>query len=176
MDKGMEIIDLESIEQLILMIRGQKVMLDRELSVLYGVRTKLLNQAVKRNEKRFPSDFMFQITKEEKDELVTNCDLFQKLKHSNVLPRVFTEQGVAMLSTVLNRESAIHKADRAFQFWQEGVHPEWIQNEEMMRQKVHYIHQNPVERGYVDMPEHRRYSTARNYLGIEGLLEVCTEW
>ncbi len=95
MDKGMEIIDPESIEQLIFVIRGQKVMLDRGLAVLYGVRTKVLNQAVKRNEKRFPPDFMFQITKEEKDELVTNCDRFQKLKHSTVLPRVFTEQGVA---------------------------------------------------------------------------------
>ena len=69
-----------------------------------------------------------------------------------------------------------HKGDRAFQFWQEGVHPEWIQNERMMRQKVEYIHNNPVERGYVDRPEHWRYSSARNYLGMEGLLDVCVEW
>jgi type I restriction-modification system DNA methylase subunit len=69
-----------------------------------------------------------------------------------------------------------HKADRTYQFRQEGVHPERIQSEEVMRQKVEYIHNNPVARGYVDRPEHWRYSSARNYLGMEGLLEVCTAW
>ena len=69
-----------------------------------------------------------------------------------------------------------HKGDRAYQFWQEGTHPEWIQNEAMMRQKVEYIHQNPVTRGYVDEAEHWRYSSARNYAGVKGLLEVCTVW
>ena len=69
-----------------------------------------------------------------------------------------------------------HKGDRAYQFWQEGVHPEWIQNEQMMRQKVEYIHNNPVKRGYVDEVQHWRYSSARNYLGEAGLLEVCTQW
>ena len=69
-----------------------------------------------------------------------------------------------------------HKNDRSYQFWQEGVHPEYIQNEDMMRQKVEYIHQNPVKRGYIDRPEHWRYSSARNYLGLEGLLEVHTQW
>ena len=69
-----------------------------------------------------------------------------------------------------------HKSDQAYQFWQEGVHPEWVQNEEMMRQKVDYIHHNPVKRGYVDLPEHWRYSSARNYLDMEGLLEVCRTW
>jgi len=69
-----------------------------------------------------------------------------------------------------------HKIDRKYQFWQEGVHPELIQGEKMMRQKVEYIHNNPVERGYVDCPEHWRYSSARNYLGMKGLVEVCDEW
>ena len=69
--------------------------------------TKVLNQAVKRNERRFPSDFMFRLTKQEKKELVTNCDRFRTLKHSSVLPRAFTEQGVAMLSSVLNSDRAI---------------------------------------------------------------------
>ena len=69
-----------------------------------------------------------------------------------------------------------HKADRAYQFWQEGIHPEWIQNAEMMRQKVEYIHQNPVKRGYVDLPEQWRYSSARNYLGQDGLLDVFMAW
>jgi putative transposase len=69
-----------------------------------------------------------------------------------------------------------HKEDRGYQFWQEGSHPEWLQNDEMMRQKVNYIHENPVKRGYVDLPEHWRYSSARNYAGLPGLLEVCTQW
>ena len=69
--------------------------------------TKALNQAVKRNRKRFPSNFMFPLTKEERDQLVTNCDRFRKLKHSVVLPNAFTEQGVAMLSSVLHSERAI---------------------------------------------------------------------
>jgi len=69
-----------------------------------------------------------------------------------------------------------HKTERAYQFWQEGAHPEWVQNEAIMRQKIEYIHQNPVKRGYVDLPEHWRYSSARNYLGQAGLLDVCTQW
>ena len=69
-----------------------------------------------------------------------------------------------------------HKTDRAYQFWQEGTHPEWIQNDEMMRQKIDYIHNNPVKRGYVDEAIHWRYSSARNYMGQVGLLEICTEW
>ncbi len=69
-----------------------------------------------------------------------------------------------------------HKMDRAYQFWQEGVHPEWIQHNEMMRQKIEYIHYNPVKRGYVDKAEHWRYSSARNYAGQKGLIEVCTQW
>jgi hypothetical protein len=97
----------EIIEKKILLIRGQKVMLDADLAELYGVATKVLNQAVKRNSKRFPPDFMFQLTLYEKNELVTVCDRFKNLKHSSVLPRAFTEQGVAMLSTVLNSERAI---------------------------------------------------------------------
>jgi len=69
-----------------------------------------------------------------------------------------------------------HKDDRAYQFWQEGVHPELIQDDMMMRQKVDYIHHNPVKRGYVDKAEHWRYSSARDYLGQQGLIEVCTQW
>ena len=69
-----------------------------------------------------------------------------------------------------------HKGDRAYQFWQEGVHPELIQGDDMMRQKSEYIHQNPVKRGYVDEAEHWCYSSARDYAGGQGLLEVCTRW
>jgi len=82
-------------------------MIDTDLAHLYGVPTKVLNQAVKRNRNRFPDDFMFQLTKEERNELVTNCDRLTKLKHSSAMPYVFTESGVAMLSSVLNSEKAI---------------------------------------------------------------------
>jgi hypothetical protein len=101
------LIPQESIEGKILFLRGKKVMPDRDLAELYGVGTKVLNQAVKRNIKRFPDDFMFQLDKLETKELVTNCDRFTSMKHSSVNPYAFTEQGVAMLSSVLNSERAI---------------------------------------------------------------------
>jgi putative transposase len=87
-----------------------------------------------------------------------------------------TEQRARTILDQLAFYKKDHKRDRFYQVWQEGVHPEWIQDEAMMRQKIEYIHQNPVERGYVDKPEHWRYSSARNYLGLEGLIEVCTTW
>jgi len=102
------IVPIEIITSKIYFIRNIKVILDRDLADLYGVTTKALNQAVTRNEQRFPSDFMFRLTKEEKQELVTNCDRLDRMKHSSALPRVFTEQGVAMLSSVLRSERAIH--------------------------------------------------------------------
>jgi len=100
-------ISQEIIEQKIFMVRGHRVMIDRDLAELYGVRTKVLNQAVKRNINRFPLDFMFQLTKIEKEEVVTNCDHLKTLKFSPQLPYAFTEQGVAMLSSVLHSENAI---------------------------------------------------------------------
>jgi hypothetical protein len=102
-----KLIPVETIASKILFLRNEKVLLDRDLAELYGVSTKALNQAVKRNVRRFPPDFMFRLTKKEKDELVTNCDRFQPLKHSSVSPRAFIEQGVAMLSSVLNSQRAI---------------------------------------------------------------------
>ena len=97
----------QSIQQKIYTIRDVQVMLDTDLADFYGLETKVLNQAVKRNKERFPEDFMFQLTKDEKDELVTNCDHLKHLKFSSALPKVFTEQGVAMLSGVLKSETAI---------------------------------------------------------------------
>ena len=88
---------VKQIESLIITIRGKQVILDRDLARLYGVDTKVLNQAVKRNVERFPEHFRYQLTENEAIELVTNCDRLQNLKHSSVLPYVFTEQGVAML-------------------------------------------------------------------------------
>lgn len=98
---GGPIVPVEHIHRSILLIKGHKVILDRDLAEFYGVETKALNQAVKRNIARFPSDFMFQLTKQEKEEVVTNCDHLSSLKFSPTLPYAFTEQGVAMLSSVL---------------------------------------------------------------------------
>ena len=101
------IILTETIEKRIFFIRGYKVMIDRHLAELYGVSTMALNQAVKRNKERFPDDFMFRLTKTERDEVITVCDNLQPLKFSPGLPSVFTENGVAMLSSVLRSKRAI---------------------------------------------------------------------
>ena len=98
----------EVIVNKIYLIRGKKVMLDRDLAELYGVETGVLNQAVRRNEKRFPGDFMFQLTEKElnnwKSQIVTSNKERMGLRK---MPLAFTEQGVAMLSSVLNSETAI---------------------------------------------------------------------
>jgi hypothetical protein len=101
------IIPIESIERRILFLRGQKVMLDADLAQLYGVSTKRLNEQVKRNRKRFPTDFMFQLSEEEKSEVVANCDHLGNLRFSPVLPHAFTEHGAIMLASVLNSARAI---------------------------------------------------------------------
>lgn len=97
----------ELIESRILQIRDQKVMIDADIAELYGVTTKRLNEQVKRNISRFPSNFMFELTKEEKDQVVANCDHLKKLKFSPVLPKVFTEHGILMVANVLTSEKAI---------------------------------------------------------------------
>lgn len=76
----------------------------------------------------------------------------------------------------LEHEKADHKTDRRYQLWQEGSHPKQITTDEMMHQKMEYIHNNPVARGYVDEPTHWRYSSARNYHGLPGLIDVTTVW
>lgn len=101
-----------SIEDRILYLRGKHVMLDRDLADLYGVETKRLNEQVKRNIGRFPDHFRFQLSDQEKEELVAKCDQFNMLKHSSVNPFAFTEQGVAMLSAVLKSDTAIRTSIR----------------------------------------------------------------
>ena len=104
-----QLVVVDNIESLIKVIRGQQVMLDKDLATLYGVETRTLNQAVKRNIQRFPSDFRFQLTMEEcsKSQIVTlNAGRGQNIKK---LPYAFTEQGVAMLSSVLRSQTAIPK-------------------------------------------------------------------
>jgi REP element-mobilizing transposase RayT len=85
-------------------------------------------------------------------------------------------RNITMLLRQLKYQKAQHKTDRTYQFWQEGSHPQLLQNDAMMLEKLEYIHNNPVKRGYVDDPTHWRYSSARNYAGMPGLLEVTTEW
>ncbi|GAO31176.1 ORF6N domain-containing protein [Geofilum rubicundum] len=97
----------KEIENRIFTFRKTQVMIDKDLAEMYGVDTKVLNQAVKRNIERFPDSFRFQLTENERNELVTICDRLQKLKHSSVFPYAFTEQGIAMLSAVLRSETAI---------------------------------------------------------------------
>ena len=112
--KEMPMADLTAIESAsadvirsrILTVRGVQVMLDRDLAALYGVPTKALNQAVKRNINRFPEEFMFAVSGEEMRELVTNCDRFKNMKHSSVPTRAFTEHGIIMLASVLKSNVA----------------------------------------------------------------------
>jgi len=110
--KHTKLIKTEDIQNKIYSLRKNQVMIDRDLAELYGVKTKVLNQAVKRNSERFPETFLFQLSDWEKDELVTNCDRFASLKHSSVNPYAFTEQGVAMLSAVLKSETAVRVSIR----------------------------------------------------------------
>ena len=102
-----EILLEKKIENKIYCIRGKKVMLDKDLAELYGVKTKVLNQAVKRNIERFPEYFMFQLTKEEAEILRSQFVTLKQGEHLKYLPYVFTEQGVAMLSSILNSKRAI---------------------------------------------------------------------
>lgn len=97
----------ESIASRILLLRGQRMMLDADLADLYGVPTKALNQAVRRNSRRFPPDFMFQLTELEKQEVVTNCDHLARLKFTRSLPFAFTEHGAIQVSNLLNTVQAI---------------------------------------------------------------------
>ena len=86
------------------------------------------------------------------------------------------ERKVSTLLEQLRREKSSFKTDRTYQVWQEGNHPQAIQSEAMMWQKLEYMHDNPVKRGYVDDPLHWRYSSARNYAGQPGLIDVVTQW
>ena len=88
------IVEVGKIQQRILLIRGVKIIVDADLAEAYGVPTRRLNEQVKRNRQRFPEDFMFQLTADEKAEVIANCDHLEKLKFSKALPFAFTEHGV----------------------------------------------------------------------------------
>ena len=110
MQRKEQVIPSERIEKLIFLIRGQKVMLDSNLAELYDVPTKVFNQAVKRNQSRFASDFMFQLTSEEFDILRSQIATLEtgRGRHRKYLPYAFTEQGVAMLSSILRSKRAVN--------------------------------------------------------------------
>lgn len=101
------LVDSAGIARRILLVRGRRMMIDADLAELYGVPTKALNQAVKRNAERFPEDFMFRLTKMEKLEVVTKCDHLEQLKFSRTLPFAFTEHGALMLGNVLKSSRAV---------------------------------------------------------------------
>ncbi len=107
MGENESIIPVGRIENRILLIRGEKVIVDSDLASFYGVATKRLNEQVKRNRGRFPTDFVFQLTKDEKAEVVANCDHLERLKFSKSLPFAFTEHGAVMAASVLNTPKAI---------------------------------------------------------------------
>jgi REP element-mobilizing transposase RayT len=89
---------------------------------------------------------------------------------------LLSSAGAQTLLHQLEFAKSTHKKDREYQLWQEGSHPRQISGDEMMWQKIEYIHNNPLRRGYVDDPLHWRYSSARNYAGMPGLIEVVTDW
>ncbi len=101
------LIPTEKIDRAIIFLRAQKVMLDSDLADIYGVKTSRLNEQVKRNKDRFPTDFMFQLTSKEKIEVIANCDHLEKLKFSRTNPYAFTEHGTIMLANVLNTPTAL---------------------------------------------------------------------
>ena len=107
MKKPSLVIPIERVERTILFLRGQKVILDADLGKLYGVTTKRLNEQVRRNQSRFPEDFVFRLSPEEKSEVVAKCDHLSKLKFSPTLPFAFTEHGAIMAASVLNSQRAI---------------------------------------------------------------------
>jgi len=109
MTRARTVIPLERIDSSIVLIRGQKVMLDEDLATLYEVEVKVLNQAVRRNMERFPADFMFQLTTEEAERLRSQTVTLKtgRGRHRKYLPYAFTEQGVAMLSSVLRSKRAV---------------------------------------------------------------------
>lgn len=134
-----DILQTRQFESLIFELRGFKVMIDTDLATLYETETKKLKQQVKRNADRFPADFMpagrqggFPLSQEEKELLVTNCDRLKNLRHSSVNPLAFTEQGLAILSSVLRSPKAVKiniEIMRAFVYYRQIL----LQNQDLYK-------------------------------------------
>lgn len=110
LEKDKSSLSQHDIEKLIITVRGEQVLIDQDVARLYGVTTKRLNQQANRNSARFPSNFRFELTKEERDEVVANCDHLQSLKFRPTLPFAFTEQGIGQLSSVVHSQKAIERS------------------------------------------------------------------
>ena len=142
-----QLVGVDNIEPLIKIIRGQQVMLDRDLATLYGVETKRLNEQVKRNIKRFPEDFMFQLTKDEclRSQIATlNEGRGQHLKY---MPYVFTENGVAMLSSVLRSDTAIEVNIRIMRTFTSMRH--FLQNNAEVFQRLFLLEYHQLEMQHI---------------------------
>jgi REP element-mobilizing transposase RayT len=109
------------------------------------------------------------------DQLVKTITRFKSYSARRCID-YYKAQGNQFILEQLAYHKEKQRTDRRYQFWQAGVHPKRIHDEAMMVQKIEYIHHNPVRRGYVDEPEHWRYSSAKNYAKMGGLLEVCMDW
>ena len=103
----MDTIKLETVQDKIIDIRGEKVILDSDVAALYGVETKRINEAVKNNQDKFPEGYIFKLTDSEKKELVENFDRFNKIKHSSADLKAFTEKGLYMLATIIKSPKAV---------------------------------------------------------------------
>ena len=101
-----EIIKIDDVQNLVIKLRGQDVLLDRDVATLYGVKTKEVNQAVRNNPNKFPFGYIFEVDRFEREELVKNFDRFNVLKHSTVMPTAFTERGLYMMATILKSRQA----------------------------------------------------------------------
>lgn len=148
MPTSKSLVPVERIEQRILLIRGQKVIIDADLAELYGVTTKRLNEQVRRNKNRFPKDFVFQLTKAEKQEVVAICDHLKKLKFSPALPLVFTEHGAIMAASVLNTPRAIEvsvQVVRAYVKLREYLATHKVVKDIALLKKVVAIHGTDIE-------------------------------
>ena len=110
LEKGEVALSQHDIEKLIITVRGEQVLIDQDIARLYGVTTKRLNEQAKRNSARFPSNFRFELTEEERDEVVANCDHLRSLKFRPTLPYAFTEQGIGQLSSVVHSQQAIERS------------------------------------------------------------------
>jgi ORF6N domain len=149
----------------IIEIRGQKVMIDKDLAEVYSVPTKRLNEQVKRNKKRFPVDFMFQLTKTEKEEVVAKCDHLKTLKFSPNLPFAFTEHGAVMLASILNSDRAIEVNVRIVKLF--NAMRFVIQNNQVLQLQLEKLDKRVTNIGF-DVKMHDSE--------IETLFELIDEW
>jgi hypothetical protein len=146
-DDGAGLVDLATLKEAILIVRGRRVIIDADLAALYGVKTKRLKEQVKRNIERFPHDFMFEMTSKEVEQVVADCDHLRKLKFSSVLPLAFTEHGAVMAANVLSSRLAIEASImvvRAF------IHAREIVSEHFELKRRLEILEMKVARGFED--------------------------